>query len=64
MGRAVHGASCPSGQLSMGRAVHGMSSNGVSCHGVSLYRASFDGAFSRWGELFGNHLSLVAFLCN
>jgi hypothetical protein len=41
MGRVVHGTSCPWGELSMGRVV-----TGARCHG-----ASFDGANCPWGEL-------------
>jgi hypothetical protein len=38
MGRTVHGANYPWGELSMGRTVHG-----ASCHGASCRGASFDG---------------------
>jgi hypothetical protein len=39
VGRAVHGANCPWGELSVGRTVRG-----ASCRGVSFDGASFDGA--------------------
>jgi hypothetical protein len=55
MGRVVHGASCPCGELSLGQVVHGASGPwgklsmgrndcGARCRGVSLDGASFDGA--------------------
>jgi hypothetical protein len=47
MGRIVNGASCPWGELSMGR-----NDCGASCCG-----ASFDGASCPWGEFRGGELS-------
>jgi hypothetical protein len=50
MGRVVHGARCPWGELSMGRVVHGascpwgeLSMGQIDC-GVSCCGVSFDGA--------------------
>jgi hypothetical protein len=59
MGRAVHGASCPWGELSMGRAVQGASCLGASCHRRVLMREFRLGKF-RWGESSGNHIRYCA----
>jgi hypothetical protein len=44
MGRHVHGASCPWGELSVGRIVRGASCRGTSFCAASCRGASFDGA--------------------
>jgi hypothetical protein len=54
---SCHGASCPWGELSMGRVVPGVScpwgelSMGRIVYGASCRGASFDGASCPWGEL-------------
>ncbi len=56
-GASCHGASCPWGELSMGRVVHGAScpwgelSMGRFVPGARCPGASFDGASCPWGEL-------------